>query len=184
MLTCVCVCVLNCFSSVRLFVTSWTIARQAPLSMGSSRQKYWGGLPCLLQGIFLTPGSNPCLLSFLHQQVGSLSQCYLRKPTYIQMISLFLCWFKFYLLSFAQNKLFMSPQYTHIKTNISNGLQVPQNAFPHPSLRSHVLRMCVKSLQSCTALQPARLLCPWDSPSKNTGVGCSALLQEIFLTQV
>ena len=32
-------------------------------------------------------------------------------------------------------------------------------------------------------LQPARLLCPWDSPSKNTGVGCHFLLQGIFLTQ-
>ena len=29
----------------------------------------------------------------------------------------------------------------------------------------------------------ARLLCPWDSPGKNTGVGCHALLWEIFLTQ-
>ena len=29
----------------------------------------------------------------------------------------------------------------------------------------------------------ARLLCPWDSPGKNTGVGCHALLQGIFLTQ-
>ena len=32
-------------------------------------------------------------------------------------------------------------------------------------------------------LQPARLLCPWDSPGKNTEVGCHALLQGIFLTQ-
>ena len=31
--------------------------------------------------------------------------------------------------------------------------------------------------------QPARLLCPWDSPGNNTGVGCHALLQGIFLTQ-
>ena len=30
---------------------------------------------------------------------------------------------------------------------------------------------------------PGRLLCPWDSPGKNTGVGCYALLQGIFLTQ-
>ena len=29
----------------------------------------------------------------------------------------------------------------------------------------------------------ARLLCPWDSPGKNTGVGCHALLQGIFPTQ-
>ena len=32
-------------------------------------------------------------------------------------------------------------------------------------------------------LEPIRLLCPWDSPGKNTGVGCHALFQGIFLTQ-
>ena len=32
-------------------------------------------------------------------------------------------------------------------------------------------------------LQTARLLCPWDSPGNNTGVGCHALLQGIFPTQ-
>ena len=48
--------------------------------------------------------------------------------------------------------------------------------------------MHAKSLQSCPTLglygqETARLLCPWDSPGKNTGVGCHALLQGIFLTQ-
>ena len=38
------------------------------------------------------------------------------------------------------------------------------------------------SLHSCR-LQPASLLCPWDFPGKNTGVGCYALLKRIFLTQ-
>ena len=33
------------------------------------------------------------------------------------------------------------------------------------------------------SLYPARLLCPRDSSGKNTGVGCQALLQEIFLTK-
>ena len=32
-------------------------------------------------------------------------------------------------------------------------------------------------------LQPTRLLCPWDPPGKNTGVGCHSLLQGIFQTQ-
>ena len=48
--------------------------------------------------------------------------------------------------------------------------------------------MCVhpESLQSCltlwdSGLQPAKLLCPWDCPGKNPGVGCHALLQGIFL---
>ena len=38
------------------------------------------------------------------------------------------------------------------------------------------------SLRPC-GLQPARLLCPWDSPGRNTGVGSHFLLQGIFLTQ-
>ena len=44
---------------VLLFATPWTIACQAPLSMGFSRQEYWSHF--LLQGIFLTEGSNPGL---------------------------------------------------------------------------------------------------------------------------
>ena len=36
---------LNCFSRVRLFMTPWTAAHQAPPSMGFSRQEYWSGLP-------------------------------------------------------------------------------------------------------------------------------------------
>ena len=46
-------CVLSCFSRVRLFGTLWTVARQAPLSMGFSRQEYWSGLP------FPPPGHLP-----------------------------------------------------------------------------------------------------------------------------
>ena len=37
---------LSCLSQVQLFVTPWTVVRQAPLSMGFSRQESWGGLPC------------------------------------------------------------------------------------------------------------------------------------------
>ena len=36
---------LNCSSHIQLFVTLWTVACQAPLSMGFSRQEYWSGLP-------------------------------------------------------------------------------------------------------------------------------------------
>ena len=38
---CICVCVLSC---VQLFETPWTVACQAPLTMGFPRQEYWGGL--------------------------------------------------------------------------------------------------------------------------------------------
>ena len=37
--------VLSCFSRVQLFATPWTVAHQAPLSMGFPRQEYWSGLP-------------------------------------------------------------------------------------------------------------------------------------------
>ena len=37
---------LSQFSGVELFVTPWTVAHQAPLSTGFSRQEYWSGLPC------------------------------------------------------------------------------------------------------------------------------------------
>ena len=40
-----CVCILSHFSRVRLSVTLWTITHQALLSMGSSRQEHWSGLP-------------------------------------------------------------------------------------------------------------------------------------------
>ena len=39
-------CMLSHFSRVRLFVTPRTVACQALLSMGFSRQQYWSGLPC------------------------------------------------------------------------------------------------------------------------------------------
>ena len=36
--------------SVRFFATPWTVARQAPPSMGFPRQEYWSGLPFPFQG--------------------------------------------------------------------------------------------------------------------------------------
>ena len=45
--------------SVWLFVTPWTIAHQAPLSMGFSRQEYWSGLPFPSPGDLPDPGIEP-----------------------------------------------------------------------------------------------------------------------------
>ena len=46
-------------SCVHLFVTPWTVAHQAPLSMGFSRQEYWSGLPFLPPGDLPNPGMEP-----------------------------------------------------------------------------------------------------------------------------
>ena len=52
-------CVLSCFSHVRLFGTPWTVACQAPLSMGFSRQEYWSGFPFPSPRDLPDPGNEP-----------------------------------------------------------------------------------------------------------------------------
>ena len=44
---------------VRLFVTPWTVAHQAPLSVGLSRQEYWSGLQFPSPGDLPNPGIEP-----------------------------------------------------------------------------------------------------------------------------
>ena len=46
-------------SRVQLFATPWTVAHQAPLSMGFSRQEYWSGLPFPSPGDLPDPGIEP-----------------------------------------------------------------------------------------------------------------------------
>ena len=51
--------VLTCFSHVQFFATAWTIACQAPLSMGFSWQEYWSGLPFPSLGDLPNAGIKP-----------------------------------------------------------------------------------------------------------------------------
>ena len=67
-----CCAVLSCFSHVQLFVTLWTVACQAPLSMGFSRQEYWSGLLCPSPGELPDPGIKPASLVSLALQADSL----------------------------------------------------------------------------------------------------------------
>ena len=69
-----CVCILQCFCHVWLFVMLWTLACQVPLSMGFSIKNT--GVACcdLLQGIFPTQGSNLQLLHLLHCQASSITR--------------------------------------------------------------------------------------------------------------
>ena len=83
---------------------------------------------------------------------------------------------------FAQKSSHMNAQYYYYESPFTTRLFL-----------SHLpkLSVCVRaqSLQSCPTLlqphglQPAKLLCPWDSPGKNTRLGCHGLLQGIFQTQ-
>ena len=56
---CLCACVLIHFSRVRLFATPWTVALQAPPTVGFSRQEHWSGLPCPPPGHLSDPGIEP-----------------------------------------------------------------------------------------------------------------------------
>jgi len=77
---CMHVCMLCCFGRVRLCETLWTAARQAPLSMGFSRQDYRSGLPCPPPDL-PDPGIEPTSLNaYLHWQAGSLPLEPLGKP--------------------------------------------------------------------------------------------------------
>ena len=56
-------CLLSHFSHVQLFVILWTVALQAPLSMGFFRQDYWSSLPCPPPGDLPDPGIKPMSLA-------------------------------------------------------------------------------------------------------------------------
>ena len=64
MLLCVCVCIHVCsLSRVQLFATPWSVARQAPVSMGFPRQVCWSGLPFPPPGDLPNPGIEPMSLA-------------------------------------------------------------------------------------------------------------------------
>ena len=62
---------------LRYFVNLWTVACQAALFMGFSRQEYWSGLPCSPPGDLSKPGIEPRSPTL---QADSLSAELLRKP--------------------------------------------------------------------------------------------------------
>ena len=64
-------------SRVRLFETLWTVAHQAPLSMGFSRQEYWSGLPFPSLGNLPDQGIEPTSPAW---QADSLPLSYLGRP--------------------------------------------------------------------------------------------------------
>ena len=70
-------CEISHFNHIQLFVTLWTIAHQAPLSMGFSRQEYLRGLPCSIPGDLPDPGIKPTSLAL---QMDSLPLVLPGKP--------------------------------------------------------------------------------------------------------
>ena len=82
----------NMVNCVRLFVTPWSVAHQAPLSMGFSRQEYWSGLPFPSPGDLPDPGIEPSLLCLRHWQMDSLPRAPPRKPYFVTLLPLWFLW--------------------------------------------------------------------------------------------
>ena len=61
--------------------TPWTVACQAPLSIGFSRQEYWSGLPCLPPGDLPSPGIEPASLTSPALARGFFTTSATRKPS-------------------------------------------------------------------------------------------------------
>ena len=175
---------LSHFSHVWLFATLWTVACQVPLSMGSPGKNTGMGSHFLLQGIFLTQGLNlglphyrqilyclshqgspkmPSLVIFYYYNTPAIDQ---------QNVSHY----------FIAQEIIFSILWYPVSCNIPMENNLKKNRYVY---------ICVyaKSLQMCPTLcdpldsSPIMLLCPRDSPGKNTGVGVCVLLQGIFLTQ-
>ena len=149
-------------SRARLLATPWTAAYQAPPSMGFSRQEYWSGVP--LPSPFCCHSRQDIHLPQSGVTSVSLKSCFkdgeimhgrLRDQCVCHLIECI----SYYL-----------PGISH-----------------HINIHVHYL-MCCLVVQSCPTLQshglsPTRLLCPWDSPGTNTGVGSHSLLQGISPTR-
>ena len=82
-------CLLSHFSHVRLFTISWTVAQQAPLSVGFSRQEYWSGLPCPPPGDLPDPEIEPGSPPTSALQVDSLPLSHQGSPDILHLNHLF-----------------------------------------------------------------------------------------------
>ena len=81
--TYMCICMrVKLLQSCPTHCSLWTVACQAPLSMGFYRQECWSGLPCPPPGNLLNQGLNRHLLCLPHWQMGSLPLVPFGKPIY------------------------------------------------------------------------------------------------------
>ena len=59
----------------------------------------------------------------------------------------------------------------------------PKRCITIKEIESVLVAQSCPTLRTPWTVQPTRLLCPWSSAGKNTGVGCHFVFQRIFLTQ-
>ena len=145
--------VLSPFSLVWL----WTVARQAPLSMGFSRQEYWSGCVCLVAQSCL-PLCDPMDCSLPGSSIHGILQA--RILEWVAMPS--------------SRESSWPRDWTHVSYVSCIGRWVLYH-WRHLGSPPHGMKWSCSvvsdSLQPC-GLYPTRLFCPWNFPGKSTGVGC------------
>ena len=144
--------------------------------MGYSRQEYWNGLPFLSLGTFLVLGSkseSPALQGgFL--STGPPGKCPYRHSLYVLLSRV------------SRVQLCVTPQMAAHQAPPSLGFSRQEHwsglPFPSPMHEREKWkwsRSVVSDSLRPHGRQPTRLLHPWDSPGKSTGVGCHCLLRFI-----
>ena len=193
------------FSRVWLSVVLWTVAHQAPMSMGFSRQGHWSGLPfpspghlpnprikpvslmspALAGGFFTTSATwevleqNKIFFLLLIAKKGSGCLCFIA-----------LQWWKNIYNNVKESNLMkitallLLSHFSRVRLCATPSLgfsrQEHWSGLPFPSpmhkSESEVTQSC-PTLHDPHGLQSTRLLHPWDFLGKSTGVGCHCLLQ-------
>ena len=166
-----CACVLSHFSRVWFYVTPWTVALRAPLSMGFSRQEYWSGLPYPLSGDLPNPGIQPVSSASPALRVESPPLSHRGSPKLVDAV--------LYLV--AQSRLTLLPY----------GLQPARLLCPWGFCRQKYWSGCHACLQGIfptqdwtqVSLIAGGFFTDWATRKpKNTGVSSLSLLQGIFPT--
>ena len=179
-------------SHVGLFANPCTVACQALLSMGFSRQAYWSGLPFPPPEDLPNQESNLCLLKFLHWQVDSFYHWATQKVPREWVRCKEINFHGFLMLWIRRMQRFLinpgspdasEPLRTRVlkdfsKTKVAAIEGHLQFLIPGEGLDIKLATLCC--VLGCFTV---RLLCPWESPVKNTGVFSNFLLQGIFPTQ-
>ena len=166
--TCIQICVCICsdglvIKSCPTLVTLWTIACQAPLSMGFSRQEYWSGLPLPSPGDLSHPGIEPRSPAL---QADSLLTELWRKPSHCIWWAIYHseCYILFFSTTYVYLYIYI---YIYIHIHIKVKVKSPSRVwlFATPWTVAH---------QAPLSMEFSR---------QEYWSGLHLLLQEIFLTQ-
>ena len=138
------VCMWKSLSCVWLFASPWTVAHQAPSSIGFPRQEYWSGLPFPSPGDLPDPGIQPGSPAFQADSLPSES---------------------------PPSSVFWTPPYAVLHLGLTWGFLPPEMLFTNLSLKAIIPKPTLRAKNSCCHLlsvwQLDKLFCPASSPQNS-----------------